>query len=135
MPDRLLEQAKVLADRVGGLSEAVEQLDRRTNRSEKVVIGVVVGLVLTIALAIALGIGFIQLRVTADDVAETEARETRTREETLCPFFSLVLGSYNPDSRPEGEARQIYVEQFEAMRLGYAALECTAPLVPPASPR
>jgi len=135
MPDRLIEQAKVLADRVGALSDAVDHLDRRTNRSERVVIGVVIGLALCIVLSVAMAITFIQIRVTADAVAETQARETRTREETLCPFFSLVLGSYNPNSRAEGEARQTYIEQFEAMRRGYAALDCTGPIVPPPIPR
>lgn len=135
MPDRLFEQAKVLADRVGALSDAVDHLDQRTNRSERVVIGVVIGLALSIILSIALAVTFIQVRTTADAVAETQARETRTREETLCPFFSLVLGSYNPESRPEGEARQTYIEQFDAMRRGYTALDCTGPLVPPPTPR
>lgn len=135
MPDRLLEQAKVLADRVGGLSEAVAQLDRRTNRSERVVIGVIIALVLVFLLAVGLVVGFFQIRSTADQVAETQHREALTREETLCPFFSLVLGSYNPNSRAEGEARQKYIEQFEAMRRGYDALDCTGPLVPPPIPR
>lgn len=135
MPDRLIEQAKVLADRVSGLSEAIEHLDRRTNRSEKVVLWVSIVLALTIVLAIALGIAFIQLHATSVAVQDTQTREVATREETLCPFFSLVLGTYNPNSRPEGAARQTYIEQFEAMRRGYAALDCTAPLVPPATPR
>lgn len=135
MPDRLIEQAKVLADRVGALSSAVEHLDQRTNRSERAVIVVTVVLGLVIILSIALGIAFIQLRSNAEAVAETQRREALTREETLCPFFSLVLGTYNPNSRPEGDARRIYIEQFEAMRRGYAALDCTAPLVPPATPR
>lgn len=135
MPDRLLEQAKVLADRVGELSTAVEQLDRRTNRSERVVIVGVAILVLVLLLSVGLIVGFFQLRFTADQVAETQARELLTREETLCPFFSLVLGSYNPNSRAEGPARQTYIEQFEAMRRGYAALDCTDPLVPPPLPR
>jgi hypothetical protein len=135
MPDRLIEQAKVLADRVSGLSTAVEHLDQRTNRSERAVIVVTIILALCIILSIALGIAFIQLRSTALTVAETQERERITREETLCPFFSLVLGTYNPNSRAEGPARQTYIEQFEAMRRGYDALDCTGPLIPPPIPR
>jgi hypothetical protein len=135
MPDRLLEQARVLADRVGALSHAVEKLDQRTNRSERAVVGVVLGLALTIMVAIALGIAFIQLSRNSEILAEAEARELRTREGALCPLYSLILGSYNPESRPEGEARQKYIDQFVVMRAAYDVLDCTGPLVPPAAPR
>jgi hypothetical protein len=131
MPDRLLEQAKVLADRVGGLSAAVEQLDRRTNRSERVVIVVTIVLALTIITAIALGVAFIQLRANAEDVAVTQAREARTRQEALCPLYSLILGNFNPESRPEGPDREKYIEQFDVMRRAHRALDCAGPLVPP----
>lgn len=135
MPDRLLEQAKVLADRVGALSDAVALLDIRTNRSERVVIGVIIGLALTIVLAIALGIAFIQLHSNAATLAATQERELRTRQEALCPLYGLILGSFNPQSRPEGEAREKYIKQFEVMRTAYDVLDCAGPLVPPPIPR
>lgn len=135
MPDRLLEQARVLADRVGALSDAVELLDHRTNRSERFAIWATAVLALTIALSIALGVAFIQLHNNAENVAATQEREARTRQEALCPLYSLILGSYNPDSRPEGEARQKYIDQFAVMRTAYDSLDCTGPLVPPPGPR
>jgi hypothetical protein len=131
----LTAQAKVLADRVGALSEAVEHLDHRTNRGERAVIGVAAGLVLVLILSVAVGIGFIRINSTTDSVAEVQAREARTRQEALCPLYSLILGSFNPSSRPEGDAREKYIQQFEIMRTAYATLDCTGPLVPPATPR
>jgi hypothetical protein len=131
----LTAQARVLADRVGGLSDAVEQLDRRTNRGEKVVIGVIVGLTLDLILSIVVGVVLIQLQGTTQIVSETQAREARTRQDSLCPLYRLILGTYNPDSRPEGDARQTYIDQFKIMREAYAALDCAGPLVPPAAPR
>lgn len=54
--------------------------------------------------------------------------------EVLCPYFSLVVGSYDPESRPEGPARALYVEQFGKIRvIFYEKLECTDQLVPPRS--
>ena len=135
MPDRLLEQARVLADRVSALSDAVEQLDHRTNRSERFAVWATAVLALTIALSIALGVAFIQLHNNAADVAATQERETRTRQEALCPLYNLFLGAYNPESRPEGEARDKYNQQFDVLRKSRETLECTGPLVPPASPR
>jgi len=134
MPDRLIEQAKVLADRVGALSDAVEHLDRRTNRGERAVIWMAAGLGLVLILSIIVGIGFIQLRDNTVTVTDIQAREEHTRQDALCPLYSLILGSYRPESRPEGDARQTYIDQFKVMRQAYAALDCTTPLVPPATP-
>lgn len=133
MSDDLAEQAKVLADRVGALSGAVEQLDQRTNRSEKVVIAVVAVLLLTLFLSIIVAFVLLQQRDTQHDVASAVARESKTRQEGLCPLYGLLLGTYKPESRPEGEARQLYMEQFDVMRTAYATLDCKGPVVPGAT--
>jgi hypothetical protein len=135
MPERLTERAKVLADRVGALSDAVEHLDQRTNRGEKAVIGVVAGLVLSVALSVIVGIVLVKQQTITDQISVTQEREAHTRQDALCPLYSLILGSYNPNSRPEGDARQAYIDQFKVMRQAYDALDCTAPLVPPPTPR
>lgn len=138
MPDRLAEQAKILADRVSALSTAVDKLDRRTGRSEKTVALVVFGLLLDLALSLTVGIVLFQLNAANNEIRATQAREAQTRQEALCPLYGLILGSYNPNSRPEGEARDKYVQQFDIMRTAYAALDCTGPagdLVPPRTPR
>lgn len=128
----LTAQARVLADRVGALSTAVEQLDRRTNRSEKVVIAVIIGLLLDLVLSVTVAVVLLQLRDNDAQIAATQEREQHTRQDALCPLYSLILGSYNPESRPEGPARQTYIDQFKVMREAYDALDCTAPLIPPA---
>lgn len=129
----LLRHAEVLADRVGELSSAVDQLDRRTNRGEKTVIVVVVVLILTLLLSLVVGAVLLQQRDTQHDVAAAVDRESRTRQDGLCPLYGLLLGTYKPESRPEGEARRIYNEQFEVMRAAYATLDCKGPVVPPSS--
>jgi hypothetical protein len=133
MTDDLVQQAKVLADRVGAFSVAVEQLDHRTNRSEKIVVVVVAVLVLTLLLALIVGAVLIQQRETQQDVTAAVARESKTRQEGLCPLYALLLGTYKPESRPEGEARQLYIEQFQIMRTAYATLDCKGRVVPPAT--
>lgn len=135
MPDRLAEQARVLADRVGGLSTAVEQLDRRTNRSEKIVFGVILGLILDLVLSVIVGFVLLELQANSEAVAATQEREIHTRQDSLCPLYSLILGTYNPNTRAEGADRQAYIDQFKVMRQAYDALDCTSPLVPPAIPR
>lgn len=127
----LTAQAKVLADRVGGLSLAVEHLDRRTIRSEKVVAAVVVGLLLDLVLSVVVAVVLVQLNNSNAEITATQLREQHTRQDALCPLYSLILGSYRPESRPEGPDRQAYIDQFKVMREAYAALDCQTPLVPP----
>lgn len=61
----------------------------------------------------------------------TNARLTDVVQESLCPVYGLVLGGYNPSTRPEGPARDEYNKTFQAMRDAYIPLECVGGLVPP----
>lgn len=131
----LTAQARLLADRVSALSTAVETLDRRTNRGEKVVVAVVAALALTIILSVTVAIVLFQLQDNSERIAAAQEREAHTRQDALCPLYGLILGSFNPDSRPEGPAREQYIHQFDVMRQAYAALDCSGPLVPPATRR
>lgn len=129
----LTAQAKVLADRVGALSVAVEKLDERSTRNERIAVGVMAGLVLCLILTSAVVFVLVQLQDNNRRIEAVIDRELQTRQDALCPLYSLILGNYNPESRPEGEARDRYNEQFEVMRGAYQALDCQQPLVPPAT--
>lgn len=131
----LVAQAKALVERVGVLSDAVEELDKRSARSQRVTIGVVFGLLLDLVLSVAVIATLATQINTNERLQATIDREAATREQALCPLYSLIVGSYNPDSRAEGEDRQQYEATFAAMRAAYDSLDCPGGVVPPAQPR
>lgn len=120
----LAARASALADKVSGLSLAVAQIGRRTDRSEKLTLAVGLGLALDLVLSAIVAFALHSLY-------EVKDREDATRQQALCPLYSLILGSYAPTSRPEGEERDKYEAAFAEMRDAYASLNCRAGLVPP----
>lgn len=127
----LAEQAKVLADTVGALALAVDQLDRRTNRSERMTIAVAFGLVIDLILSIAVALLIGNLFTLNGQLQTAVAREATTRQQAICPLYALLLGSYNPSSRAEGADRDAYNKVFITLRDGYESLDCVSPIVPP----
>jgi len=127
----LATQAKALADTVGVLAEAVDNLNRRTNKTERNTILVALGLAVDLVLSIAVAVLVTSQISVAGDLQSAIARETSTRQNALCPLYGLLLGSYNPDSRAEGPARDQYNKTFQVMRDGYDSLDCANPVVPP----
>jgi hypothetical protein len=138
MPEQrrqLIEEAKSLGgqvgeltDEVGHLADGLDQLKQRTSRAERIIAVVVVIGAIVLILSIAVGVTLVQLSQLID-------REAKTRQKALCPFYSLVLGNYNPNSRPAGPDREAYNRNFDAMRLQYGELDCIEPIVPPPTPR
>jgi hypothetical protein len=127
----LTEQARALAERVGGLISAVEQLHRRTNRAERVQKYVVFGLLLDLVLSVAVAFVVANQFNASYDLRAAVEREATTRNQGICPLYSLIIGGYNPDSRPAGPARDSYVQAFKTINNAYTALECKQPPVPP----
>lgn len=127
----LAQQAKVLADTVGSLALAVDQLDRRTNRSERMTIAVAFGLVIDLVLSIAVAVLIGNLFTINGQLQQSIAREATTRQQALCPLYGLLLGSYNPTSRAAGPDRDAYNKAFITLRDGYESLDCASPIVPP----
>lgn len=127
----LTEQAKVLTDKVGSLTLAVEHLDRRTNRTERVQMWVVFGLLLDLVLSVAVALVVTNQFSQAADLRHAVERERVTREQGLCPLYALLVGSYNPSSRTPGPDRDNYTKAFQTMRDAYEALECKQAPVPP----
>lgn len=127
----LTEQAKILGDKVGGLALAVEHLDRRTGRNERVQMWVVFGLLLDLVLSIAVALVVTNQITVNNDIKAAVAREATTRNDGICPLYSLIIGSYNPGSRAEGKDRDAYVAAYKTMGDAYRSLECRADPVPP----
>jgi hypothetical protein len=127
----LATQAQALADTVGVLATAVDNLNQRTGKTERTTIFVVVGLVIDLVLSVAVAV-LVSSQVSAStDLQSAVARETSTRQDALCPLYGLLLGSSNPTSRAEGSARDQYDEAFRVMRRAYDTLDCANPVVPP----
>lgn len=133
MTGPLTEQARLLGERIAGLSLAVEQLDRRTNRSEKITIGVVFGLILDLILSVAVALVLGAQFSTNAKLEDANTRLEATVTEGICPVYGLVLGSYNPLTRKEGAERDAYVQSFKVMNEAYKSLKCPTAIVPPRS--
>lgn len=130
-PGQLAAQAHALTENIAQLKLSVEQLDRRTGRSERITLGVTLGLLLDLILSVAVAFILGAQYNTNDQLQFAVDREAKTREEALCPLYALLVGSYNPSSRAEGPARDAYIEAFKHLRTAHAALDCTTPVVPP----
>ena len=127
----LAVQAKALADTVGVLAGAVDNLNARTNRTERTTILVALGLAIDLVLSIAVAVLVWSQISVSTDLQVAIARESSTRQDALCPLYGLLLGSYNPESRAAGPARDQYNQAFVTLRNGYDSLDCANPIVPP----
>jgi hypothetical protein len=126
-PTNLPAVAAKLITTIDGLTAAINDLLRRTARSERFIAFTVAGLVLDLGLTIVAG--FLMYSQYS-----TNATLEDTRGEVLCPLYSVFLGSYNPSTRSPGTDRKTYEDTFQVIRDGYQHLGCTSPLVPPATP-
>lgn len=132
--ERLASRADLLGEKVEGLTVEVSHLNRRQGRTERLSIRTAGVLGLLIVLALLTGVLAWQQWVTRDQVAQLVEREVKTRDEALCPIVALVLGGYDPSTRPDGPARDAYEENFQVMRAAFGALSCKNELVPPRTP-
>lgn len=122
--DRLAGDVAGLSERVDKLSLSLDQLGRRTSRTERLTTRN--ALVAALLVAALLIVGWV-----AYGQQQTANRLGDVTQLSLCPVFKLVLGGYDPQSRPAGDARAQYEQQFSVMRDAYARLQCTGELVPP----
>lgn len=127
----LVTQAQALADTVGVLANAVDNLNKRTGKTERTTIFVALGLAVDLVLSVAVAVLVSSQISVAGGLQSAIDREALTRQDALCPLYGLLLGSYNPQSRAEGSARDQYNQVFEVMRGAYASLDCANPVVPP----
>lgn len=132
---------------VTDLGAEVRRLDARERRTKRVAAIAFAGLVVDLVLSAVVITGGLVLGGQVDRQDELVAQNaatirqlqaTNTRLETSvqesCSFYALVLGSYRPESRPEGPDRDTYKANFERMRQSYRNLECQGPIVAPAVP-
>lgn len=123
--EELKRQTRELDNDVKQLTAQVQRLNERADKTDRDKRWLIVGLLLVLAL-VGL-IGFVTVR------AERTAHEQeQLRSDVLCPLYGLILGSYDPDSRAPGAARDKYEQSYKVFRDGYRALHCTPDqIVPP----
>jgi hypothetical protein len=118
--EELAERAEALADEVARLNREVEKLNRRGIRT-------VYAVMLLVLLLGVMGILINQQFRTSDRLEGVIQR-------SLCPVYGLVVGSYDPSTRPDTGPHPTPPEQynatFQVMRDGYNELMCTTPIVP-----
>lgn len=127
----LKRRAEALDDDVKRLTAAVDRLDGRMDRSDRDRRWFVTAIV--VVAIIVCGVGYVAFRAeqTSRALAQTAREQETIRNDVLCPLYGLILGGYNPESRPEGDARRKYEDTFVIIRQSYGVLHCTSPLVPP----
>lgn len=129
--DDLAVTALGLKDEVARLRLQHEQLERRTGRAERKSGYTMWGAVALLAVVVVLGLLLFQQQQTANRLESLTQR-------AFCPVYGLVVGGYNPDTRPlnpdgsyPGSAREKYDATFRVMRDAYAELVCLGGTVPP----
>jgi hypothetical protein len=115
----LAATATELSSKVGELRTSIDQLGRRTGRAERFIALIGVSLILDVLLTVIVS------------VLIFNQHSTSARVDNVCQLYGFVVGSYAPQTRSPGDDREAYEQAFTAMRAGYDALGCTAPLVPP----
>ena len=125
---------RALGDKIEANTLALNQVNERQDRSERK------GRVLAMVAVALLG-GFLLLGWVAWQQHRTDEQVSRVVQGSLCPVFALVVGGYDPNSRPlnadgsyEGSPRQAYIDNHLVMSQAYDQLRCqNTTLVPPRS--
>jgi hypothetical protein len=139
--EQLAAQIRGLATGVGSLSETLSNLDERVHtvvaqekRTKRNVRWTIAIAALDLLLTVGVSWTIYSQTQSTDRLEAVVARQDDERRIVHCPFYALVLGSYNPSSRKEGPDRVAYEAAFVQMRKSYEYLDC-GPVVPPAAPR
>lgn len=117
--------------KIDGLTQAAEHLTPRVDEVERTGRRARAALwILAVFVVILAALGALLGKVIVDQ-QDTTVQLTRVVQESLCPVFALLIGGYNPESRPEGAARDAYNQQFAQFSASYQALTCRNGIVPP----
>lgn len=123
--DALAARASALAGHVADLTAEVSELNRRADRSRRVVAWTIAGLVVDVAMSILVVFGLVGQTATDRRLEASIARQEEIRNGALCPLYNLITESENPRARdvyPKGPAA--YDEAFRMMRAARTTLDC-----------
>jgi hypothetical protein len=137
----LYARTKALVESVDDLHAAVDDLTERWAESEAAAAKarksaawsqavLVVLVVVSAALALLAWTSF----DTAQRLDVEVQRNEVVTQQSLCPLFNLIVGSYRPESRPAGPERDAYEQAFVQLRTARDQLACREGLVPPSQP-
>lgn len=117
--DALADRVTTLTDEVVGLREDAAGIRAQLATARGRILWV--ALIAVVALGLAAGVAITAFRGAATD----------RRVDAICPVLALVVGGFDPSSRPAGSAREAYIANLTVMHQAYVDLGCTTPLVPP----
>lgn len=128
MASVLAAQAATLKRSVGTFTVAVQELDRRANRSRRVFTVAVAGLILDLALSGVVALALYRQATTSERLEQQIAQQNTVRTEVLCPLYGLLIASENPRSREAYAAGPAaYDDAFRVLREGSSTLRCETP--------
>lgn len=129
-PRDLVAEVARLTTRTEELTTAVENLDLRAAKAERISKGAAFIVILAVVALLALG------WVAAGQQATANRLESLIQR-SLCPVFALVVGGYDPTTRPLnsdgtyiGSPREAYDKNAKVMQASYSELDCASPIVP-----
>jgi hypothetical protein len=151
---QLAETAPQIVAELDALSEASgnqfvslatqsERNGRQIRRTKRLTWALAASVLLDILLSVTMILVVVQVRhnenanaanqaATAALAHRLDVAQTTTRQKTLCPLYSVLLGAQNPKARvifPQGPAAYDHV--FAVIKQGYDALECLAIVTAP----
>lgn len=121
-PD-LPQRVAALTEASDRLAEKVERLTPRVEDAERVSRRAALGAIVLVCLVLVL------FWVAASQRATARAQDDLIQQ-VECPFYALILGSYDPATRKPGVDRDKYEAAFAEMRQLRDHLGCTGDLVP-----
>jgi len=113
--------AEKQAAELGELKDEVKQRTWKTTVKIRWMIALVI---LDLVLSGAMLVGYLT-------VSELVKSQEVLRAQVLCPFYKVILGSYQPETRAPGSDRDKYEATFKEMWGQYGILNCVGALVPP----
>lgn len=128
-------------NRFVSMATRAERDGRQIRRTKRMAWGLLVSVLLDIALSILAYYLVVQVQHNENTSAANQAAtaalahrldvaQTTTRQKTLCPLYSVLLGAQNPKARavfPQGPAAYDHV--FAVIKQGYDALGCSVVVV------
>lgn len=121
----LAAQAERLTRSVANLTVAADRINKRTRRSEIIIVFTIISFLFDITLTVLLYGGLHNQQLATHTIQAVQANGLVVRQKVLCPLYQLLLSIESPQGRaqyPAGPAA--YDRVFTTLRDGRSALDC-----------
>lgn len=138
----LAEATQTLADNVADLARGagvqMVTLARRSRRQRNMIWALAASVLLDILLSLGTAAAFVIADRNADRIAELTERlntsQTTTRQQALCPLYTLMKDSYSEAGRKAAPDPEKYDNAYRVIQQGYDALKCAEFISEPQGP-